>query len=75
MPLSTYQELIVDRLDDNLLRLVLADVEPELELLAVTLFLNQRRIEAIEPCVDLASLVVCRGRCVGCAVNKQDAII
>ena len=52
-----HQQLVVDRLDHDLLRRVLADVEPELELLLALLDLgvpDERRVEALEPVAVVA---------------------
>ena len=46
---NTHEKLVVDGLDDDLLGRVLRHVESELEHLVVTLVLDERAVEAIQP--------------------------
>lgn len=52
-----YQKLVVHSLDDYLLRLVLADVESQLQELAVALVLDEWGAEPVKPSPHLALLL------------------
>lgn len=45
----THQQLVVDRLDDDFLGFVLTDVEPKFQHFVVTVFLDQWRVDALDP--------------------------
>lgn len=49
MSRRTHQELVVDCLHDDLLGLVLADVEPELQHLVVSAVLDEGGVETVQP--------------------------
>lgn len=51
----THQEFVVDGLDDDLLGRVLRHVEPQLELLVTAVLLDERAVQAVEPCAGAAA--------------------
>jgi hypothetical protein len=51
-----YQKFVVHSFHDDLLGLVLADIEPQLQQLVIALVLDQWRAEAIQPSPHLALL-------------------
>lgn len=49
LPPQTYQQLVVHSFDDDLLGLVLAHIEPQLQEFVVALILDKRGAESVQP--------------------------
>ena len=47
--MCTYQQFVVDRLDDNLFGRVLSYIETQFQFLLLTIFLNEWRVQAGQP--------------------------